>query len=125
MTSFTIVKETSAVPNQSDRPDLEHPGLYSLWLYRDSENQVHNTMIEVTATSTYGYPEGHVELKWYSLNGSSNNSGYVDHQIPKDIQRLTIVKFWDLVDAGRLVFLQPRPYEHNVHLPILQVGDII
>ena len=109
--------------DQEDRPQLEHPGLYSLWLYVDIENNARYTILEVTGTSTYGYPEGHVELKLYSLNGSSNNREHVDHRIPREIQRLTIVKFWELVDEGKLIFLQPQPREHYAPPSILQVGD--
>ncbi len=109
--------------DDDNHPQLEHPGLYSLWLYVDKENHARFTIMEVTATSTYGSPEGHVGVNWYSLNGSSNNRGYVDRQVPVEIQQLTLLSFWELVDAGKLIFLQPHPHEHFAPPSILQVGD--
>jgi hypothetical protein len=104
-------------------PDIKHSGLYSLWLYVDRDNGARLTFVEVTETSTYGAPDGHVGVKWYSLNGCTDNREYVHREIPEEIRRLTIVKFWQLVDERKLIFLKEHPGEHFAPESILQVGD--
>lgn len=101
------------------------PELHTMWYYNytPSRSDYGTVILEVTAWSRYG--GSRVECVFYMLNGSTNNSGYVNHELPVYLRLMSIEKFWQMVEDRELILLKPSPGEFVVSQGIFEVGDTI
>ena len=101
------------------------PELYSFWYYNDtpSHSDYCTVILQVTSWSRYGGSS--VECVFFMLNGSTNNSGYVNHELPEHLKHLSIEEFWQMVEDNKLILLKPSPGEFVVAQGIFKEGDVV
>lgn len=105
-------------------PSFSGPLQYSYWLYNTNLGEPRVTVIfEVEGCNLQG--EGSVSGRYYSLNGTTNNADFTDHEIPRELKHMTLKQFWYLVASGALVYLDRQRDSFATTEPILNVGDKI